>query len=264
MKSVPGLAASQQWTLLRELVRRDLQNRFGGTALGFLWGFAQPLWMMLVLTFVFSVVMRVQPPDVPEGGFVPFLLCGLLPWIGFHEAVARSTTAIIDQAALVKRLAVPRQLLVLAVNVSSLLLQVVALLLFALGLAWVGNFRWEGLWWVAAALLVQLGLSFCLGLVFAALAVWFRDLAQVVTMTLSAWFYLTPVLYTLQMVPDSFRKWIQINPLTSIIGMYRRGLLGFPEVAAWGAGLWAVLVALGLVAALAWFRRVSPVLVDEL
>ena len=79
--------------LLKELVKRDFQGRYAGSALGLVWSFLQPLWMLLLFTFVFSTVMKISLAGARTGHFAIFLFCGLLPWMALQEGVMRASTA---------------------------------------------------------------------------------------------------------------------------------------------------------------------------
>ena len=112
--------------LLKELVRRDFQGRYAGSALGLVWSFVQPLWMLLLFTFVFSTVMKIPLAGARTGSFAIFLFCGLLPWMALQEGVLRSSTAITDNSSLVKKLRFPAEILVLAVVLAALLHEAIA------------------------------------------------------------------------------------------------------------------------------------------
>src|SRR5215470_15144811 len=127
--------------LLRELVKRDFQGRYAGSLLGFFWSFVQPLWLLVLFTFVFSTVLSVKVGDAsnPGGKFAPFLFCGLLPWIAVQEGVLRSSTAITDNSMLVKKLRFPAEVLVVAVVLAALLHEAIAAAVFVAVLAALGD-----------------------------------------------------------------------------------------------------------------------------
>src|SRR3954468_22408286 len=96
-----GDALRHHLFLLKELVKRDFQGRYAGSVLGLVWSFLQPLWMLLLFTFVFSTVMKIPLVGVRTSHFSIFLFCGLLPWMAVQEGVLRSASAIIDNSSLV-------------------------------------------------------------------------------------------------------------------------------------------------------------------
>lgn len=250
--------------LLRELVKRDFQGRYAGSLLGFLWSFVQPLWMLLLFSFVFSTVMKVSPVGERTEHFGVFLFCGLLPWLALHEGVLRAATAVTDNASLVKKLRFPAEVLVLAVVVAALLHEGIAALIFLGVLIWLGEVAWQGLPLLLLAVPLQAALMLGLGLLMAALQVFFRDTTQVLGMVFTAWFYFTPIVYPLGLVPERFRAVVEANPLTPLVGLYRRAFLGGDEILAPGTWVLALAAAVLLFAGLWLFGRLKPVFVDEI
>ena len=253
--------------LLRELVKRDFQGRYAGSLLGFAWSFVQPLWLLLLYSFVFSAVLRITPAGVRTQHFAVFLLCGLLPWMALQEGVLRSATAVTDNANLVKKLRFPAEILVAAAVLAALLHQGIATLLFLGVLGYLGELSWQGLPLLLVAVPLQVALTLGLGLLLGAVHVFFRDTAQVVGMVLTGWFYLTPIVYPIAYVPERFRAWIDRNPLTALVGLYREAFLGAEPGAASpmaGLGLLAAAAAVLLCVGLWLFARLKPAFVDEI
>jgi lipopolysaccharide transport system permease protein len=250
--------------LLSELVRRDFQARYAGSALGFVWSFAQPLWQLLLFTFVFSVILRVPLIGQRTDSFALFLFCGLLPFMAVSEGVTRAATAITDNATLVKKLRFPVALLVVTVIATALLHEGIALALFLAVLAVLGEGSPASLGWLAVALPLQVALTVGLGLLLAALHVFLRDIAQALGLVFSAWFYLTPIVYPLSRVPEPIRGWIELNPLTALVDLYRSALLGGMPAATRGIPALVVTATLIFALGLVTFRRLRPSFADEL
>ena len=196
--------------LLRELVKRDFQGRYAGSLLGFFWSFAQPLWMLVLFNFVFSTVMKISPAGTRTDHFAVFLFAGLLPWMALNEGVQRASTAVTDNASLVKKLRFPSEILVAAVVLAALFHEAVALVVFLAGLAFLRVLDWGGLPLLLLAIPLQLALTLGLGLLLSSVHVFFRDTAQMLGMVLTAWFYLTPIVYPVQLVPERLRGWIEL------------------------------------------------------
>ncbi len=255
--------------LLRELIRRDQQSRYAGSALGFLWSLAQPLWQLVLFTVVFSIIIRIPLDDEPSTNlFALFVFSGLIPWMAVNEGLTRSATAITDGADLVKKLRFPREILVVALVGSAFLQSLIAAGVFLVVLGFMGEASWSTVPWVAVPMVFQLALTLGLGLLLAALQVFFRDVVQLVTMVITGWFYLTPIVYPLGFVAQSERgaavaRWLELNPLTPIVGWYRGALLGGPFD--WPRGGWSLVVTTLLALALGWalFRRLAPTFPDE-
>jgi lipopolysaccharide transport system permease protein len=253
-----------RWFLLRELVRRDFQGRYAGSLLGFVWSFVQPLFLLGLYYFVFGTVLKVRLEGEGTASFGLFLFAGLLPWMAVQEGVSRGTTAVTDNAVLVKKLTFPSEILVLAVALAALVHEGIAALVFLVAVALLGQLAPGSLPWLLVALPLQMGLTLGLGLLLASLNVLFRDISQILGMVLMAWFFLTPIVYPMSQVPEWLQPWIAANPLTVLVSLYRLAFFGGELVPPWQvAGL--VVVSLGCcVGGLALFRRLKPTFVDEI
>jgi lipopolysaccharide transport system permease protein len=248
--------------LLRELVKRDFQGRYAGSLLGFVWSFVQPLWMLVLFTFVFSTVMQVRLAGAHTQHFSVFLFSGLLPWLALQEGVMRSSTAVTDNASLVKKLRFPAEILILAVVLAALLHEAIAAAIFLVVVTVLGDLSWSGLPLLLLALPLQIALTVGLGLLLGSVHVFFRDTAQILGMVFTAWFYLTPIVYPVESVPPRFLPWIQANPLTALVGLYRQALLGAPPA----GGTWFLVAAAAVLLSLGFwlFARLKPAFVDEI
>jgi len=256
---------TRHFFLLKELVRRDVQGRYAGSLFGFVWSFAQPLWMLVLFAFVFSTVMKVPAVGVRSGNFGVFLFSGLLPWMAVQEGVFRATTSVTENASLVKKLRFPSEILVLAVVLAALVHEGIAAAVFLAALALLGDLSWRGLPLLLVAIPLQLALTLGLGWLLGSIHVFFRDAAQVLGMALTAWFYLTPIVYPASLVPERLRPWIEMNPLTGLVALYRRALLAEASPPS-AVGLWSLCIAAsGLFLGGLWlFRRLKPTFVDEI
>lgn len=250
--------------LLKELVKRDFQGRYAGSVLGFVWSFVQPLWTLVLYYFVFSTILQLSPLGERTGNFAFFLFAGLLPWLAVHEGILRGATAITDSAALVKKLSFPSEVLVLAVILAALVHEAIAAGLFLAVLAMAGELSLGSLPVLLVALPLQVALTLGLALLLAAVNVFFRDVSQLLGMVLNAWFFLTPIVYPLALVPERFRGWVELNPLTALVGLYRHALFG--PVGRWPGGVAALCGTAVVVLSVGWwtFRRLKPHFVDEM
>ena len=196
--------------------------------------------------------------------FAIFLFCGLLPWMAVQEGIIRATTAITENASLVKKMSFPSGLLVWAVVFAALLHEAIALGLFLLVLGVSGHLSLTGLWILIIAIPLQVSLTAGIGFLAAAVNVFFRDTAQINSMLLQGWFYLTPIVYPLGLVPERFERYLALNPLTPLVTMYRQALLGgtMPPLAT--VTPLAITSVLALVAGIVIFQRLKPVFADEI
>jgi len=249
--------------LLSELLRRDLAARYAGSFGGPLWAVLNPAVVCAVYAFVFAGILKLPPPAGFRGGYVEFLLAGLLPWLGVQEAIMRATTSVSDQAHLVKKLRFPIELLVASSVGAALVIQMVGLALLTAFLLVSGRGAVRpGIF--LAALAFELLLLAGPALVLASLNVFFRDIAQLLPPVLMIAFWFTPILYTESAMPGFAARLLALNPLRDLVALFRSSLFASPpppfgRVAAWSA----VLLVVGLLG-VRLFRRCRPSFADLL
>lgn len=255
--------------LLRELVVRDLRSRYSGSAFGFLWAFVHPLWQLVLLGTVFSVILRIPLTGERTSSFAAFLFSGLIPWMALQEGVTRGATVIIENGQLVKKMKFPSGVLVQAVVVSALVHSGIAFAVFAALQAFRGELSPPAIGWLLVGAGGQLLITTGLALAAAALQVYLRDVAQATGLVLSALFYLTPIVYTEHFatsrdVVPGLAAWLSSSPFSTMVRLYRTFLIS-SDPPGWAgiAILYATGVALLAVGA-AIFRRLSPGFADEL
>lgn len=250
--------------LLRLMTRRDFAARHRGALLGVAWALLTPLLMMALYTTVFAIFLKVRlSDDASPMAFALSLLAGLLPWTAFAEAVSRSPTVMAEHKNLVKKVAFPLEVIPLSTICSALLNHGIALGLFLLVVLAVQG--WSGTLLLLPLVFIPLvfltvGVSFFL----ASLGVFLRDIGQAIGLLLTAWLFLTPILYREVVVPSRFQPFIRANPFTAIVDSYRRAILEGrpPEIGdlAWLYVAAALVCALGLW----WFGRMKTTFADVL
>lgn len=201
------------------LVEKELKLRYKRSVLGMAWTMLNPFLMMVILTVVFSNIMRVRLPHFPV-----FILSALLPWNFVSQAVSGASQSILHNESLIKKVYVPRAIFPLSMVLSHLVNFLLALVpLFAIMLLLGVPIRPSALALVPAT--VALGL-FVLGLSLAlsALTVFFRDLTHLVEVGLTAWFYLTPIVYPPDLVPERLAGLFRLNPMLHLIAPFRAAL----------------------------------------
>ncbi|MGH9422533.1 MAG: ABC transporter permease, partial [Thermoanaerobaculia bacterium] len=243
--------------LLRELVKRDFQARFTGSTLGILWAVLQPLSLVVVYWFVFTYMFTPRGA-APNHDYIDFLIAGLLPWIGINEGIVRSTTSIVENAQMVRRLAFRSELLVIVPNASAMIFESIALLLFG-GFLVVRGFPLRSLWVLPFALLLQFLLQVGLGWLLATTYVFFRDLMPIVGFVMSVVFYLSPILYPVAARFDRFFLW---NPMTPLLGLFRSAMLSAALPAAGSIVFLLIVAAASFIGGLLFFRRAQGTLAD--
>ena len=246
-------------------VRSEFASRFARSRLGGLWMILNPLAQAIILAFVLSTILAAKLPGIEsQFGFALYLMAGTLSWSLFQEIVIRCLTVFIDNGNLLKKLMFPRICLPMVVAgvalVSNLLL----------GVAVVGTFLVLGhvpgvqVLWLPLLIALTVALALGLGLILGVLNVFLRDIGQVVPILLQFGFWLTPVIYVPQMVPEPYRDILALNPMFPVVGAYQQVMVYGLEPD-WGALAWVALLALGLLGgALLLFRRASAEMVDQL
>ena len=247
---------SRNLHLLYQLIRRDFIARFTGSALGLAWAVLQPLSLVVLYWFVFTFMIPRGPSA--DGRYVYFLIAGLIPWIGIHEGIMRSTTTIVDNASVVRRLAFRSELLVVVPNASAIIFELIGLALFLIFLLATGSLS-RYLWLLPFAIACQLALQVGLGWMFAALYIFFRDLTQILGFLLSILFYLSPILYP---AAGRFEKFFLWNPLTPLLGLFRSAILGSTLPPTISIVFLVVIASLAFIGGLSFFRRAQPTIAD--
>jgi lipopolysaccharide transport system permease protein len=201
---------------------RHLRGQYKQSVLGYAWAFVNPLSQMLILTFVFSTILRIPSEGVP---FPLFLFVGLIPWMFFSNGVSSATEAVVGAAGLVTKVFFPREVLPTAAVFTKLVDLGFGLLILGALMVYYGQPLPLTALWLPVLLLIQtiftLGLSYPL----AALNLFFHDVRFLVGVTLTLWFYLTPVIYPVDLVPEKYQWIYDLNPMSLFINADRRVLL---------------------------------------
>jgi lipopolysaccharide transport system permease protein len=224
------------------------------------WSVLQPLSLVILYWFVFTFMIpggRAGAGLMGES-YTFFLISGLIPWLGINEGLIRSTTAIVENGPLVRRLPLRAELLVIVPNASALIFECVGLAIFVAVVAVRGG-SLRMLWLLPFVLVIQATLQIGVGLYLAALYVFFRDLTQIVSFLLSILFYLSPILYPVGGRFASFFFW---NPLTALLGLFRSVTLASPLPETGSLVLLLIVTASVFASGLLFFRRAQPTLVD--
>lgn len=246
--------------MILSLVRRDLKGRYKGSALGFLWTFINPLLQLGVYTMVFSVIMRNGIED-----YYLFLFVALIPWIFFSTSLSGGAGCIGAQQDMVKKIYFPREVLPIA-YVTSQFVNMLLSLIVVFGVLIVSG---KGINLTALALmpivmfveyLLALGITF----ISSAVTVYLKDIEYILGIVSMAWQFATPVLYSIEDVPEQLRRIFYINPMTPIIVAYR-DILYYKEIPElktliWGSSLGVVLLVIGVFV----FGRLKRHFVEEL
>lgn len=201
---------------LEELVSRDIKIKYRRSILGVLWTLLNPLLMMSVLSIVFSNLFKFDIENFPL-----YLLCGQVIFNFFNDATTNAMSAIIGSASLIKKVYVPKYIFVMSRICSSLInLMASCAALFLIMIVMRAELHWTMILAVVPlGLMVMLALG--IGLILAAVAVKYRDLVHLYSVLMAVLMYLTPVIYPMSILPDWLYRFVMLNPLTSILIMFR-------------------------------------------
>lgn len=257
-------ALSRRMVLLRVMVRRDLASRYRGSLLGVAWAVLTPFLLMVLYTIIFSVFLKIRlSGDNSPSSFALYLLAGLLPWTMFSEVASRCTTVMLGQVNLIKKVVFPLEVIPLTITGAGLVNHLIGLGVFLLAAAVLASP--QPTWLLLPVLIIPLSLfSAGVGLILASLGVFLRDLGQVVGLLLTAWMFLTPIMYAESFVPARFLPLIDANPFTWLVHGYRQVVLEgqLPSFS-------SLLLLYGVASVVAiigyrWFQHLAPGFADVL
>ena len=254
----------QSHSLIQTMAIREIRTRYAGTLGGFFWSVVNPLMIIAVYWFVFSNFFRIQPT-----GNVPFIvvyLCGMLPWTLFSESLIFSTNSVAANANLVKKTLFPTEILPVVIFFASCITQVIMLVILLI-ILWFNNISFsiyniQFLYYIFALFIFCTGLGwFC-----SAVNVFYRDTSQILGVVISIWFWLTPIVWFMEMVPQQYQFYLTLNPMYYIVDGYRASFVyhtPFWENPGLGIYFWALSFTLFIIGGLV-FRRLKPDFPDVL
>ena len=212
----------QRRDLLWHMTVRHLRGQYKQSILGYAWVILNPLSLMLILSFVFSTILRFESQGIP---YPLFIFVGLLPWLFFSGALSSATDSVVGASNLVTKVYFPREILPTAAVFTKVVDLGAGLIILAALMTYYGHPpEWTALW-VPILFLIHLLFALGLSLPLAALNLFFHDVRYLVGVVLTLWFYLTPVIYPMEIVPQNYRVIYDLNPNALMINAYRRVLL---------------------------------------
>jgi len=203
--------------LISVITEKELKVRYKSSILGYLWSIANPLLFAMIYYFIFKLVMRVQIPN-----YTIFLITGLFPWQWFASSTNNSLFAFIANAQIIKKTVFPRSVIPLSnvmMEFLHFLCTIPVIIVFLLIYDMRPHISW--LWGVPIIALAQMIFTFGLSLMLSTLNLFFRDLERFITLGLMLMFYCTPILYSLDLIPEQYRSFVEGNPLSLLIICWR-------------------------------------------
>jgi lipopolysaccharide transport system permease protein len=245
--------------LLKTNIQKEIRGKYKGAWLGVFWSYLNPLLMLLVYSVVFSKILRI---DIPN--YTMFLFTALIPWTFFTATISQGSDSVVSNGNILKKVFFPREIIPISVVTSSVvnfliscLIMVFFIFVTGLGVSWY-------MLLFPVVLFVQYILLLGIVFIISAITVYIRDLQHIIGVILLAMFYGTPIVYSTDMVPDSMRLLISINPMTSIINAYRDVLFykQMPDLT--NLGIITICSFILLFIGLAVFRRLQRNFAEEL
>lgn len=259
---------TRNWDLILQMLRRSLAMRYRGSALGFVWSFAHPLLMLAVYTFVFGVVFKSRWGEAAfadNGAAFPLIMfCGMAVFNVFSESVNTSPSLVVFNPSYVKRVIFPLEILPLCNVLTSLTFGLAWFALLLVGtVIFLHQISWTMLLLpllMVPLLLLTAGVSFFM----ASLGVYLRDIQQLVSIATQVLFFMTPIFYPINIVPEAFRWVLRINPLSTIVEQTRNVFL-FGKMPEFWPCFWIFIIS-GVVfqLGLAWFMKTKKGFADVL
>lgn len=192
------------------LASKELKSKYKSTTFGFLWIFVNPLLQMFVLTIVFSFIIKIQVDNYPL-----FVFSGLLPWMFFSLSVQSGTSSLIANRDLIKKVPFPREIVPISSVIAHLFMFVLSLALLVIFVVTTSGLLFLLLFLIPILFLITL-LAISISLLLSSLDVYYRDVSFMLQAILIPWFYLTPIVYPISLVPKQFLDIYQVNPMVGI------------------------------------------------
>ena len=257
-------AIVQNRKLLWSLTKNDFKQKYVGNFLGALWAFIQPTATVLIFWFVFQVGFKSKP--IEDYPFILWLVSGMFPWFYFAEALSNGTNSILANNYLVKKVVFRVNLLPIIPLLSALIVHLF-FIFFMYGMflfyGYTPSLYWLQIFYYTFALSVLLlGLSW----ITSSVIVFFKDMGQIVGMLIQFGFWLTPIFWSLNIIPPKYHWFIEINPIVYIIEGYRDSMLyhkWFWETGSIGLYYWFVTITVFIGGSIL-FRKLRPHFADVL
>lgn len=257
LKAISEIYAYRE--MIRGLVVRDLRGRYKKSALGFLWTFINPLLQLGVYTLVFSVILtnRIEK-------FYLFLFVALVPWMFFSSCLTSGAQSVIGSANMIKKIYFPKEVLPISYTTSCFVNMLFGFVIIFIVLILGGQpITWSYLF-LPLVMLIEYMLCLGITLLVSALTVYVRDLEHILGIVSMLWFYVTPIVYSVEAVPEQFRYIMALNPMYQIIRAYR-DILYFSIVPQIRTLIWCFAAALIVLVIGAFvFRSLKDHFVEEL
>jgi lipopolysaccharide transport system permease protein len=241
-----------------QLTARDIKARYKQSFLGYAWVLFNPIALMLIYSFIYSIIFRFSTNDVP---YQVFLFAALLPWTSLQMSIHSATMSLVDNAILLRKVAFPREIIPYAAVIAKITDFLFSSIVF-IGLLAFYQVSLAGTAWLFIPLfLLQMTLTIGISLLLATFNLFYRDIQHVTNLLLMIWMYMSPVIYPVSLVPQEYLWIYKLNPMVGIIEGYRSALFGYAfdySAIGWSIGVSLIVFFLGY----ALFKKSEPVFAD--
>jgi len=248
--------------LLRNFLSRDLRVRYKASTLGIVWSLLNPLFMMLVYTVVFSIVLRAGAAGIDN--YPIWFLAGFLPWTFFATALQSGSSALLSHAPLLQKVYFPRELLPISMTLANLVNLGIAFAVLYPFAVYVNGFTALGLIALLAVTAALFLMAAGLAMILSVLLVYFRDVEFLLGLLLTAWFFMTPIVYQFSTVPEHLQPYFRLNPVLPFVNAYRDVLVDADVPSLRRLAACAVIGIVTFIASYAGFNRLKRRIAEEL
>jgi lipopolysaccharide transport system permease protein len=247
-------------------VKRDFISSYKQTILGPLWFFIQPLFTTITFTFIFGNLAGLSSDGLPKP---LFYMAGITAWGYFSDCLNKTSSVFATNAGIFGKVYFPRLIMPLTIIVSNLMRFGIQLLMFfiMMGYFYVTNGNIHITWAVALfpfLILLMAFLGLGIGMIITAMTTKYKDLQFLIQFGVSLLMYATPVIYPLSSAPTEYKKWIELNPMTSIIETFRYAFLGSGEFSAWSLGYTTLVTCCIVLIGIVFFNRTERTFIDTI
>ena len=251
--------------LITGMVGREFRSRYLNSLLGSIWAVLNPVAMIFVYTVIFSKIMRARLAGSEDSwAYGVFLCAGLLTWNYFAELLSRCQTLFIEHSNMIKKIHFPKTTLPVIIFLSCTINFLIIFGIFILFLLLTGRFPGWAIFGFVPLLFIQQSIALGLGISLGTLNVFFRDIGQLIGIVLQFWFWFTPIIYPISILPERIKFLLAFNPMTQFVVSYQQIILNnkWPDFHAFLFHIAGAFVLLGF--GLFVFRRLSGDIADEL
>lgn len=244
--------------LLYQLTQKEIKARYKQSIIGYAWVLLNPIALLIVYTFVFSIVFKFPTDNIP---YPIFLFAALLPWTCFQSSLLSATQSLVAHADLLKKVAFPRESIPYSIVISKIVDFLFSALVFGALLLFYKVPLASSAWIFIPLFLVQTVLTTGISLFLSAANLFYRDIQYLANLLVLLWFYVTPVAYPLSLVPAKYVWWYKLNPMVGLVEGYRSALFGYAfenTIIFWSVGVSFIIFILGFI----FFKKLEKIFAD--